>query len=499
MSIFKRSLNNSVKDSAKTTGAIMGGIASQNAQNATNAAVDGMNLFRDKMASSIIQNGDFAQGKGNLFEYIEAAKFNVDAASKGVAAKAVVTDVYDSGAAADILIKEGDKIQREVQAKFVETFSNGKETSAAKTVFAQAGGQKRHWGKYNGMDRLIRKDIEYNEDGSLLDEAKKLAKNMAESGNIHADEYKDVYDNLTDELHYKNASSGGTTIEEVRIAYEKPEKYAKQFERKVVKAEMRASAANMAKASFVTTGIVSGIVNMFEMFQDKKELADALYEVGSDALKGGARGGATGAISTAIRYQGIKSGSVLLSDSTAATVMAGGIIDGGVALYSYAKGEISAEELKDQLVDTTAKAATTVYFTKAVGTILGKTVNPLVPMVVYTTASYVVTCTREIIKNANLKAEEFDRMTAILLEATKEMDDYHEQFKMHVAQCEERQRIMFDRFIDSFEYNLSTGENYDQAIYAIVQFADEAGISLQHVKFDEFKSAMQTQDTLILK
>ena len=29
----------------------------------------------------------------------------------------------------------------------------------------------------------------------------------------------------------------------------------------------------------------------------------------------------------------------VLSDSTAATVMAGGLIDGGAALYSYAKGE----------------------------------------------------------------------------------------------------------------------------------------------------------------
>ena len=499
MSVFNRELNDFIKDSSKTMATLIGGFTSKNAQNATNAAVDGMGLFRDKVASPIIQNGNFAQGKGNLFEYIEAAKFNVDAASKGVAAKAIVTDVYDSGASADILIKAEGKTQSEVQAKFIESFSNGKETSAAESVFDQAGGQKGHWGKYNGMDRLIRKDKTYNQDGSLLDEAKKLAKKRAESESIHADEYKDVYDNLTDELRYKNVSSGGTTIEEVRTAYEQPEKYAKQFERKVVKAEMRATAANMAKASFVTTGIMSGISNMFEMFQDRKELADALHDVGADAVKGGICGGATGAISTVIRYQGIKSGSVLLSDSTAATVMAGGIIDGGVALYSYAKGEISAEELKNQLVDTTAKAVTTVYFTKAVGAILGKKMTPLVPMVVYTTANYVVTCTREIIKNANLRAEEFDRMTAILVEATREMNDYHERFKLYIAQCEEKQRAVFDGFIDSFEYNIFTGENYDQAIYAIVQFANEAGISLQHIKFDEFKTAMRTQDTFVLK
>ena len=54
--------------------------------------------------------------------------------------------------------------------------------------------------------------------------------------------------------------------------------------------------------------------------------------------------------------------------------------------------------------------------------------------------SYVVTCTREIIKNAKLNAEENDRMTAILQESIREMNEYHEEFKQHVAKCEERQR-----------------------------------------------------------
>lgn len=496
MSFFKKV----VKDASKTTENLVGNMASSNAQNATNAAVDGMDLFRWKIGTPIIQNGHFDQQKGNLFEYIEAAKFNADAASKGMSAKAVVTDVYDQGAAADILIKDGGRVQKEVQAKFVKSVScKGIERSAANSVFDQAGGQRGHWGKYNGMDRLIRKDEHYNADGSMLKEAKKLAKNRAESQDIHAGDFRDVHEHLTDELHYGDATSGGTTFEEVQMAYETPEKYAKAFERKAVKVEMKCTAANMAKASFVTTGIVSGVTNMFEVFQDKKELDAALHDVGADAIKGAARGGATGIVSTAIRYKGIKAGSALISDSVAATVMAGGIIDGGVALYSYARGEIDEQQLKEQLVDTTAKAATTIYFTKAAETIMGSAVNPILPMVVYITASYVVTCTREIIKNANLNAAEYDRMTAILLESAREMDEYHEEFKKHVARCEERQRKMFDRFIDTFEYNLETGENYDQAIYAICQFADEAGVALQYVEFDEFSRAMKSKESFVLK
>ena len=178
--------------------------------------------------------------------------------------------------------------------------------------------------------------------------------------------------------------------------------------------------------------------------------------------------------------------------------MAGSVIDGGVALYSYARGEIDARELRDQLIDTTIKSAATIYFTKAAGAIFKSTVSPLVPMVIYTAANYVITCTREIIRNANLNAEAYDRMTAILQESIRQAEAYRLDLEKLIAQCELNQRQMFERFLDSFEYNLETGENYDHAIYSIVRFANEAGMVLQHVKFDEFKGAMQSKDPFVL-
>ena len=499
MPFFSKKTKKIAKDASRTAGTLLGDTASQNARNATSTAVEGMSLFRWKVNTPIIQNGSFEAQKGNLFEYIEAAKFNTDAAAKGVTAKAVVTDVFNPTAEADILIVDSGKTVKEIQAKFIKTSNHGHDNSAAQSVFDQTGAKNKGWGQYDGMDRLIRKQENYNSEGSLLNEAKKISKARADSRGIHAETYKDVHDHLTDEIIYDKASSGGTTLEEVQDAYFNSDRYAARFEKKQVVAEMQYSAANMAKASFVTTGIVSGITNMFEVFQDEKDLADALVDVGADAVKSGVKGGATGVVSTAIRYQGIKAGSALLSDSTAATVMAGGIIDGGVALYSYARGEITSEELKEAIVDTTAKATTTIYFTKAVSAIMGQAVNPIIPMVVYTTASYIVTCTREIIKNANLNAEQYDRMAALLKESTRQMNEYHDAFKKHIALCEEKQRMMFDRFITTFEYNIETGENYDQALLSIVRFADEAGIALQHVSFKDFQDAMRSKDSFILK
>ena len=489
MSIFRKV----AKDASKQAGALLGGAASENARNATNATVEGMDLFRTAAAKK--QNVAFDQAKGNLFEYIEAVKFNRDAAAQGSSLKAVVTDaVGRPHDAADIEIMQGDRVVRQVQAKFSDS-----KHAAADSVSMQRKA------KYHGMQRLIRKEENYvdestGETTSLLHKAKSLAEERAShEGNIYQAEYQDVAENITDELHHGGVTSGGTTIEEVRSAYESPEVYSQAMEKRQLHAEMRTTAANMAAASMVTGGVVSGISNMFAVFQDEKELSQALADVGADVVQSGVRGGATGALSTAIRYQGIKSGSALLSDSMAATVMAGGVIDGGVALYSYAVGDITADQLKDELVDTTAKAATTIYFTKAVTAIMGTSVSPFIPMAVYTTASYVITCTREIIKNAQLNTEEYERMTAILEESTRAAKEAHKEFAEHVANCVEAQRQMLEQFIDSFEYDIETGENYDQALYTIVNFANQAGIALQHVEFDDFKSAMTSKQTFRLE
>ncbi len=79
------------------------------------------------------------------------------------------------------------------------------------------------------------------------------------------------------------------------------------------------------------------------------------------------------------------------------------------------------------------------------------------------------------------------------------MNEYHDAFRLHVAKCEKEQKLMLDRFIESFEYNLQTGDDYDQAILSIVRFADEAGVALQHVSFEDFQTAMKSNDSFVLR
>ena len=48
-------------------------------------------------------------------------------------------------------------------------------------------------------------------------------------------------------------------------------------------------------------------------------------------------------------------------------------------------------------------------------------------------------------------------------------------------------------------YNIETGENYDQALFSILNFADQTGIALQHRTLEEFSKAMNSDEDFVLK
>ena len=170
----------STYDITKKAASLIANEGVKNYQNGSDVSIEGMRLFYQ--AAKNTENVDFAQRKGNLFEYIEASKFNYKAAIARVETRAVVTAAdgrpHDPS---DIDLVRNEKIIRRVQAKFMNTRDvQGRDTSAASSVLAQAGGQGKnggHWGKYDGMQRLIRKGDSYQTDPvtgkpvSILDES----------------------------------------------------------------------------------------------------------------------------------------------------------------------------------------------------------------------------------------------------------------------------------------------------------------------------------------
>ncbi|MCR4693614.1 MAG: hypothetical protein K5664_07015, partial [Firmicutes bacterium] len=322
------------------------------------------------------------------------------------------------------------------------------------------------------------------------------------SGGIYSDEYNDVSKNLVDELtdDTKGGSgikSGGTTLKEVEDATKNPEKYARQFERQQYTKEIVNTSANMAAASAVTAGIVSSVQNAFEVIKNKKDLDEAIKDVGVTVVKSGARGGITGALSSLLRIGGSKTEIPLLADSSSATVIAAGIIDSGVAIYEYARGEIDSKQLLEQIQDTAIKSTTTIYFTKAATLIYGAS-NPFIPMAIYSVANYVVASTREIIKNAKLNAAEYDRLAKLSDEATALVKDFRMQLIEQMTNYEQAQKQQTTKLLNDFDSAMHSGNNCDAAIFAILDFASVTGIALQHTNFNDFSKAMMSDKNFVL-
>lgn len=490
------------KENLGHLGAQLGNSFSYNVQQGSNEAFRGMNLFREVAESK--ENVGFEQVKGNFFEYIEAAKFNKNAANIGDKTRAVVTDsVGRPHDPADIeLIRDG-KVVRSVQAKFSKTQNaQGTDTSAASSVNMQRDS------KYDGMQRLIRKQDDYAIDPetgeriSLVGKSKKLADKRANSGGIYSEEYKDVSKNLTDELTDdtiggSDVKSGGTTLEEIEEAAKDPQKYARKFEMKQYGKEIVNTSVNMAASSAIVTGIVSSVQNGFEVLRDKKELNAAIKDVGVEVVKSGTRGGITGTLSSLLRIGGSKADIPILADSSCATVIAAGMIDSGVAIYEYTRGEIDSNQLIEQLQDTIIKSTTTIYFTKAATMVFGAT-HTFIPIAIYSVANYVVASTREIIKNAKLNAAEYDRLAKLNDESTELVKEFHSQLISQMEQYEQTQKQQMQKFLKSFDENVVSSDNCDTAIYAIIDFANETGVALQHTNFNDFSEAMLSNDSLVL-
>ena len=93
---------------AGTVGNLIGNEMSKNSQNATDVISKGMEDFIKKWKN--VKNKTPSKAMGSLFEYIEAAKFNAEAASLGSNIRSEVTDTgkftgYNCHSAADIVLK----------------------------------------------------------------------------------------------------------------------------------------------------------------------------------------------------------------------------------------------------------------------------------------------------------------------------------------------------------------------------------------------------------
>ena len=443
---------------------IYGAEAAKYNTNATDAMVEGMDLFKEAAAKLGAVNPKIAQG--NLFEYIEAAKFNANAKLNDSSLQAIVTAAEGNPhVAADLLIKDGDSIIREIQAKSMNRVSNLTDSLSDD--------------KYQGMQKLV--------PSGNASQVSELAEQRSHYNNT--DNYTDTAKNVTDKLNCNGIESEGTSYQENLWATENPELYAVITEARYVAQDAVAAGANAAIAGFIISGAISGVKNTIAASKGDISLEQAFSNTVKDAGRSALRSGATGASSTVIRYGATKLGVKALSKSNVAVTVGAGAIDIGVSVYSFAKGEITSEELMERIGQTGTCTTYSLYVGAAGGAVLGPVGAVVGSMAGYLIAASIYQSATAIFKEARLAEAEAERVIAMCDVACQIMKEQRREFKRlfelnFKARCAE-----FDACFAAMDARLNSN-NYELATQSLGDLATFFGKKLQFETFEEFDSFM---------
>lgn len=433
---------------------------------ATETMHRGMEAFLEK--ASATRSVDVGKKKGNLFEYIEAAKFNADAARHRSALRASITDANGSPhAPQDLRLRKGSDVVAEVQAKSNESASD----------LAYGVAQE----KYEGMIRLVPEDGEGH--------TRELMSQRIEKGTIKAEDYREARSNLQGELKRGEVSSGGTGQHELLEATRDPEGYALKQEARAVAKEAGVNAGLAGGASFVCTALYCGFLNGARVYRGEMETREAVIDTAKEASKKGGQGALVGAASTGIRYGAARQGLAHLAQSNVATSVAAATIDLGLTTYDLAKGEITPEEAVQEMGQTTTSTMSGLYAGAAAGAVFGPPGMLIGSTAGYFACSGVYQSCISILEEAELAQEEAKRTLAMCEEACEMLKAQRLELERLVEQVTEARRETFEAHFRSIDSSLRSG-NPNEVVSALSNMADTLDENLKYERFEEFDRFM---------
>lgn len=441
--------------------------ASQNTR-ATDAMVDGMDKFLE-MADRIKDKLP-ATRRGHLFETIIAAKENADKAMSGSPERVFITHLEGRNQApADLETRVGNQLVSEGQAKFSALSPN----RIIKMITDP---------KYHGMDRYIPSDKIEGVRSEILSQ-------------LHNTNDPQKVAELQDSLnHLKNHS---TDTIEVRWADRNPSLYAQVNEAKYVIDEAFRTGAGAAAAGFIISGAISSVKNGIAVFQGNKKPDEAACEVLKDSAKSGMRSGAIGVTGTGIRYAAVKANISPLTKSNVATAVAAGVIDVGITVYDFAKGEITSEVAMERIGQTGMSTMSSIYSGAVAGMVCGPAGAVVGSVAGYLISTNVYQSCLAIIKSANLAEKEAERLIALSQAACEEMVKQREEFNKTVIERLKMHETEFQECFSRIDSTLQRN-NWEETVISLTQLTDFFGQKLKLVKFEEFDDYMKQENVLVL-
>ena len=434
---------------------------------------DGMKLFWEAVEKHENVSEEFKHG--NFFEYIEAAKFNNEAARRGSPLHAHVTAAEgDPHAAADIVITNRDEVVKEVQAK-----SSDNPSSLSHSLSDP---------KYHGMDKLVPKGQE--------ERVATLAGHNAQHNNAHAADYSDTSDHVTGELHAGHISSSGTSYRELKFITENPEQYAEAHGAMSLPEEVLDLGLHAAEAGFIVMGAINLTKNGIQVWKGAITPTEAAQNTLLSAAKAGGRSAFAGGLGSVFRNIGHAVGSEALSKSNVATSLAAGLIRTARTVRSLARGDITAEQAMEEIGQTGCATLSGVYagavgaiFFPPAGAIMGSMGGYIVAIQIYQSCI-------AILKRARLAEQESCRIVSLREESCKIMKQQRIDFEDRLGNKLKMQRQEFDRYFALIDQGLY-GNQPEIAVMGLNAFARIFGKKLMSI--DEFNNFMlNSKDPLII-
>lgn len=420
-----------------------------------------------------IKNVDAKFGRGNLFEYIESAKLQVNQAKKGVRVTETLTDLpKDRGGygshtdSADFRFKDGTAYQAKIGDK------NYQHAMVHE--------------KYKNMYKISTTDV-YDNYMNQLEEA-------LESGEITRKEYMDLKHyaqrSLTDPG--SGVSSEGTSTQELeqfrgkdgKIDLEAVKRYSNYKINKQLIGECAHTigAATLANAIFSCIG--STVTNVRKYNKNEISKQECVENIAKDSAKGAGHGFAVGTLASGFRIVGFKNDIPILRNGCSSLIIANGVIDIGKSLYYFKKGELSFGDFIGSVAFDTVKTVGNVMISTALA------FNPFLCVASSIAFELVANSIRKLMRSPNVERE-IVYFTKELLDCfNRETNKIIAQLEMEVKHHKEMQR----EFIQAYNSCFSLSDNeFDSRINALYR---SLGSSKMAQGFNEFDCFMNSKEKI---
>ena len=426
---------------------------------ASDAAREGWESFRNK--ADKIANMKDDMRRGSLFEYIESAKYNTDAARKD-APEFHLNDAEGSPHDPVDGYFEGKRGSKEDPVQFK---SSKNEEGASNEV-------RKYNQKYpnNKTRKVVHKD-----------QSKKVEESTGDK-------------NVVEGLEKDGAGSGGTSFSEAKFATDNPKLYSFFKEGSQVAREAGVAGMHAAAGAGLMGGAISAGRNWAAYFRGEIEGKEAAENIAADTGKAGVRGGLTGATGTVIRHGAAKAGLPTLAKANVATAVAGSVVETGVIVLDYVKGEISAGEAAERIGSSGCSTLASIYTGATAGAVFGPAGAVVGSIAGYMVTTSVYQSCIAIMRNARLAEEEAARVVALCEQAVRSLDQQRESFESALNERLNERQARFGGFFKEIDEALDA-DRTDDAILALSGLVASCGQELRLVNFEEFDALMLESDT----